>query len=176
MPITVLIKKTLQKPIDNAVLLISKKLIPVLGENLLLVESFDGADGSNVRIVVKEKTDSVIDAVLRVVGDVEDELGVVGLIFPDIVTPDEFKMQNIYAQKPDKNALEKLKKKLSSILCENLLLVESFDGADGSNVRIVVKEKTDSVIDAVLRVVGDVEDELGVVGLIFPDIVTPDEI
>ena len=89
MPITVLIKKTLQKPIDNAVLLISKKLIPVLGENLLLVESFDGADGSNVRIVVKEKTDSVIDAVLRVVGDVEDELGVVGLIFPDIVTPDE---------------------------------------------------------------------------------------
>ena len=89
MPITVLIKKTLQKPIDNAVLLISKKLIPVLGENLLLVESFDGADGSNVRIVVKEKTDSVIDAVLRVVGEVEDELGVVGLIFPDIVTPDE---------------------------------------------------------------------------------------
>jgi len=89
MPITVLTRKLLKRPIDDAVLLLSGKLFSRLGGNLLLVESFDGADGSNVRIVVREKNDSIIDTILRTIGEVEDALGVVGLIFPDIVTPDE---------------------------------------------------------------------------------------
>jgi len=91
LPVSILVKHNLAMPLDDAVLLLSRKLFCVLSNNLLLVESFEGADGSNVRIVVKEKDDDVIEAILKVVSDVENELGVVGLIFPDIVTQDEIR-------------------------------------------------------------------------------------
>ena len=89
MPIAVLVKRTPTTSLDDIILLLSRKLLSLLHDNLLLVESFEGADGSNVRVVVREKSDDVIDTVLRGVSEVEDELGVVGVIFPDIVTPDE---------------------------------------------------------------------------------------
>jgi len=89
LPIAVLVKRTPTTSLDDIILLLSRKLLSLLHDNLLLVESFEGADGSNVRVVVREKSDDVIDTVLRGVSEVEDELGVVGVIFPDIVTPDE---------------------------------------------------------------------------------------
>ena len=175
MPLKIVVRKQMTE-MDIALAKLFPKLVEILNDNLLAVESFDGWDGSNVRIVVRTKEDEVIEKIFDAIEKVEQELDVPGTIIPDIVTPDEARMQEIDVEVPVDKTLPALKKTLGSILGDNLLAVESFDGWDGSNVRIVVRTKEDEVIEKIFDAIEKVEQELGVPGTIIPDIVTPNEL
>lgn len=65
------------------------RLIQIIGDNLLSVESFEGWEGSNVRIIVRNKSDEIIEKIFNTIEEVEKELGKPGTIIPDIVSPNE---------------------------------------------------------------------------------------
>jgi len=56
---------------------------------MVSVESVEGWDGSNVRIVLKEVTPSLIDKVIDIIWEVEEEIGEHGLFIPDVVALNE---------------------------------------------------------------------------------------
>jgi len=68
---------------------IFSKLVENLGSNIVLVESIDGWDGSNVRIVVRHKTDEVIDKIFDSIEEVERKYSSPATIIPQIVSQDE---------------------------------------------------------------------------------------
>ena len=88
LPVAVVLMKRFAD-FDSIVILLAKRLFEKLDGIILRVESFSGFDGSNVRIVVSDKSDHVVDKILEVIGEVERTLGIAGRIIPDIVTPDE---------------------------------------------------------------------------------------
>ena len=91
MPLKIVVRKQMTE-MDIALAKLFPKLVEILNDNLLAVESFDGWDGSNVRIVVRTKEDEVIEKIFDAIEKVEQELGVPGTIIPDIVTPDELRI------------------------------------------------------------------------------------
>jgi len=174
MPLKLIVHEPIS-PLDNIVIKLFEVLIRELDDILLLIESHDGWDGSNVRVVVKVKSDEVIEKVFDAIERVERELGLPGKIIPDIVTPDEVRMQDVAIKIDIAEAILHLRNALADALGELLVEVKPHDGWDGSNVRVVVKVKSDEVIEKVFDAIERVERELGLPGKIIPDIVTPDE-
>ncbi|MGQ4892781.1 MAG: hypothetical protein ACP6IP_09890 [Candidatus Njordarchaeia archaeon] len=175
MPISITVRKKIEE-MDKLLLKLAEKIIKKLGSVVVRVESFDGYDGSNVRVVVREKSDAVFDAVFDAVAEVERETGRFGEIIVDIVDLEEARMQVVGNVLIDERALNMLKEKLEKKLGSVVVRVESFDGYDGSNVRVVVREKSDAVFDAVFDAVAEVERETGRFGEIIVDIVDLDEL
>ena len=91
MPLKIVVRKQMTE-MDIALAKLFPKLVEILNDNLLAVESFDGWDGSNVRIVVRTKEDEVIEKIFDAIEKVEQELDVPGTIIPDIVTPNELRI------------------------------------------------------------------------------------
>ncbi|MEX2689128.1 MAG: hypothetical protein Q6351_002240 [Candidatus Njordarchaeum guaymaensis] len=73
-----------EKNLAKILLELAKGLINVLGDNLLVVESYDGSDGSNVKIVVRKKDWATIEKIFSVIKDIETELNIPGEILPEI--------------------------------------------------------------------------------------------
>ncbi len=88
MPLKLIFSKPISQ-IDKLIMDLSKTLVRELGESLLLVETHEGSDGSNVRILVREKSDSVVEKIFNAIEEVERRNNKPGEIIPDIVTPDE---------------------------------------------------------------------------------------
>ena len=62
-----------------------KRLKEKLGNTIVSVEAFEGWDGSNVRIVVKEASMDTVKKVIETIQKVEEEVGKPGLFIPDVV-------------------------------------------------------------------------------------------
>ncbi|MHA1588991.1 MAG: hypothetical protein ACTSVA_00115, partial [Candidatus Njordarchaeales archaeon] len=74
MPLKLIVHEPIS-PLDNIVIKLFEVLIRELDDILLLIESHDGWDGSNVRVVVKVKSDEVVEKVFDAIERVERELG-----------------------------------------------------------------------------------------------------
>ena len=176
MPIIVYKKGRLEKD-DAKILKIAEKLLSELGDFVISVESIDGRDGSNVRIVLKEVSPELIDRVIDVIWAVEEEIGEHGLFIPEIIDFEEFRyMREPRQEKLSAELVSRLTDKLLSELGDLIVSVESIDGRDGSNVRIVLKEVSPELIDRVIDVIWAVEEEIGEHGLFIPDLVSIDEL
>ena len=70
----------------------------------------------------------------------------------------------------DKQVIKELFDKLKNVLGDNLVSVESFNGADGENVKIVVREKNWEVIDKIMEEIWRLETERNLEGKIIPSI------
>jgi len=88
MPLRIVIHKQMTRT-DIVLARLFSRLAETLNDNLIAVESFDGWDGSNVRIVVRVKSDEVVEKIFDIIERVEREAGTPGIIIPDIVTQDE---------------------------------------------------------------------------------------
>ena len=88
MPLSINVKKKIDR-IDKLVIRIAERLLEVLGQNLVKLETIEGWDGSNIRIIVKEKTDEVIEKIINTISKIEEKEGKIGVIVPDIVSLDE---------------------------------------------------------------------------------------
>ena len=88
MPLKLIVKKTISQ-MDTLIMKLFEILIKKLRSTLLLVETYDGWDGSNVRIIVKVKNDDIVEKIFDAIEQVEREFGSPGKIIPDIVTQNE---------------------------------------------------------------------------------------
>jgi len=70
--------------LEDIIIELAHHLRQVLGRNLVCVESFDGPDGENVKIVVREKTWEVVDRIMEEIWRIEVEKGIEGKILPSI--------------------------------------------------------------------------------------------
>ena len=174
MPLKLMVKETVSQT-DSLIIKLFEILMKKLGDTLLLVESYEGWDGSNVRIIVRVKNDEIIEKIFDAIEKVEREYGTAGKIIPDIVTPDEAKMQDISIEAHIDEMLPRLRALLKETTGDNLVDILSHEGWDGSNVRIIVRVKNDEIIEKIFDAIEKVEREYGTAGKIIPDIVTPDE-
>jgi len=175
MPLKLIVKKTISQ-MDTLIMKLFEILIKKLRSTLLLVETYDGWDGSNVRIIVKVKNDDIVEKIFDAIEQVEREFGSPGKIIPDIVTPDEARMQDVDIEIDISRMLPRLKIILKEILGDNLINIMPYDGWDGSNVRIIVKVKNDDIVEKIFDAIEQVEREFGSPGKIIPDIVTQNEL
>ena len=155
---------------DYIILKLAKKLLENLKENFISVEAFEGWDGSNVRIVVKEASMDTVKKVIETIQKVEEEVGKPGLFIPDVVE-ENMTMENDFSVKFNEQEFEELKKRLKEKLGNTIVSVEAFEGWDGSNVRIVVKEASMDTVKKVIETIQKVEEEVGKPGLFIPDVV-----
>ena len=72
---------------DKTVLRLAEFLIDRFGNVIVRVERFDGWDGSNVRIVVRDI--GLLEEVIKAIGEFEAKLGITGTIIPSVVSEDE---------------------------------------------------------------------------------------
>ncbi|MGQ4893867.1 MAG: hypothetical protein ACP6IQ_04495 [Candidatus Njordarchaeia archaeon] len=160
-----------EKNLAKILLELAKGLINVLGDNLLVVESYDGSDGSNVKIVVRKKDWATIEKIFSVIKDIETELNILGEILPEIFSYDEQRIfRDVPTRKLTSDIINKLNEQISKYLGNNLVAVESYDGSDGSNVKIVVRKKDWATIEKIFSVIKDIETELNIPGEILPEI------
>ena len=68
--------------IDNIILELAQRLLKLFGGRIRSVERFDGWDGSNVRIVVRDA--SIEDKIIEAIVEFEEERGILGTILPEI--------------------------------------------------------------------------------------------
>mgnify|MGYP000707543814 CR=1 FL=1 len=82
--VTIIFKKR-KIGLDSALAIeIAKRLHKILGDKLVAVNTIDGFDGSNIRIVVKGKTFEDIKKIMKIIGEVEEEFDAHGKILPEI--------------------------------------------------------------------------------------------
>jgi len=72
---------------DKVVLRLTEYLLDKFGNLIVRVERFEGWDGSNVRIVVRDI--NLLEEIIREIGEFESKLGILGTIIPSIVSEDE---------------------------------------------------------------------------------------
>jgi len=77
------------REIDYTILNLAKKLFTKLGQNIISIETIDGWDGSNVRIVVKEASIETVKKIVKAIRELENEIGKPGIIIPDVVEQNE---------------------------------------------------------------------------------------
>lgn len=88
MPIIVYKKGKLSNN-DMRILKLADKLISELKDLFVSVESVDGSDVSNVRIILKDVSPELIDRVIDVIWSVEEEIGEHEVFIPDMVSVNE---------------------------------------------------------------------------------------
>jgi len=174
MPLRLIVREPLSY-LDDIIIKLFEVLMKKLSNTLILVESYDSWDGSNVKIVVKVKSDEVVEKIFDAIESIERRFGIPGKIIPDIMTPDEARTLEIKIKIDIGDILPHLRSTLLEILGENLIKVECHDGWDGSNVKIVVKVKSDEVVEKIFDAIESIERRFGIPGKIIPDIVTPNE-
>jgi len=86
---------------------------------------------------------------------VEEEIGEHGVFIPDILSlKDARYLREPRTMKLPEELIERLAEELSSRLGDLLVSVESIDGRDGSNVRIILRDVSPELIDRVIDVNG----------------------
>ena len=88
MPLKIMLTRDVRE-IDYTILNLAKKLFTKLGQNIISIETIDGWDGSNVRIVVKEASIETVKKIVEAIGELENEIGKPGIIIPDVVEQNE---------------------------------------------------------------------------------------
>ena len=88
MPLRLIVREPLSY-LDDIIIKLFEVLMKKLSNTLILVESYDSWDGSNVKIVVKVKSDEVVEKIFDAIESIERRFGIPGKIIPDIVTPNE---------------------------------------------------------------------------------------
>ena len=73
--------------IDKIILRLAEFLIDKFENQIVRVERFEGWDGSNIRIVVKDI--GLLEEIIKAIGEFEARLGITGTIVPRIVSEDE---------------------------------------------------------------------------------------
>jgi len=74
---------------DTAILKLAERIFEALGDMVVSVESIDGWEGSNVRIVLKELKPNIIDKIMEIIWEVEEEIGKHGIFIPEVVKQNE---------------------------------------------------------------------------------------
>jgi len=88
MPLKIMLTRDVRE-IDYTILNLAKKLFTKLGQNIISIETIDGWDGSNVRIVVKEASIETVKKIVKAIRELENEIGKPGIIIPDVVEQNE---------------------------------------------------------------------------------------
>jgi len=70
--------------IEDIIIELAPRLRRNLGSTLVGIESFDGCDGENMKIIVREKTWDVMEKIMEIIWAVEVEKNIEGRIFPSI--------------------------------------------------------------------------------------------
>jgi len=113
-----------------------------------------------------------VDRIMEEIWRIEVEKGIEGKILPQIVSLFEHihSVSLVKDEKLSKQVIDELSARLRGVLKNNLVCVESFDGPDGENVKIVVREKTWEVVDRIMEEIWRIEVEKGIEGKILPSI------
>ena len=82
MSLKVIIKKI--DKLSDVTLDLTRRLINLLGDNLVSVESSSEGD-FNIRIILKRKTWDIVERILKIIEKVEEEHGIIGKIMPEIL-------------------------------------------------------------------------------------------
>ena len=82
MSLKVIIKKI--DKLSDVTLDLTRRLINLLGDNLVSVESSSECD-FNIRIILKRKTWDIVERILKIIEKVEEEHGIIGKIMPEIL-------------------------------------------------------------------------------------------
>jgi len=86
MSLKVIIRKI--DELSDATLDLTRRLINLLGDNLVAVESSSDGD-FNLRIILRRKTWDTIEKILKTIEKVEEEHGIIGKIIPEILETGE---------------------------------------------------------------------------------------
>ena len=84
MSITIYIKNRFTDR-DTLILEIAKKLFTKMGDNIIGIESKDTWDGANLRIIVKDDSNEIIDKIMEIVYEEIEKNNAYGEIIPEIV-------------------------------------------------------------------------------------------
>jgi len=87
MPLKIVVSEA--EPMDIMLAQLFLKLMQRINNDIVLVESIDGWDGTNVRIVVKKKEEEIIEKIFDSIEEVERQYSSPGTIIPQIVSQDE---------------------------------------------------------------------------------------
>ena len=159
--------------IDKIILRLAEFLIDKFENQIVRVERFEGWDGSNIRIVVKDI--GLLEEIIKAIGEFEARLGITGTIVPRIVSEDEFNIlpKHVSEMKISDDLVLRLRQYLNEKFGDEIVRVERFEGWDGSNIRIVVKDI--GLLEEIIKAIGEFEARLGITGTIVPRIVSEDE-
>ena len=170
--VTIIFKKR-KIGLDSALAIeIAKRLHKILGDKLVAVNTIDGFDGSNIRIVVKGKTFEDVKKIMKIIGEVEEEFDAHGKILPEVIDEEylEILIDKNKTYQLSAEILNEIKKRLHETLGEKVIGVFPIDGFDGSNIRIVVRGKTFEDVKKIMKIIGEVEEEFDAHGKILPEI------
>ena len=160
---------------DSIVIKLAEVLFDRLGDLVVSVESYEGCDGSNIKIVLKDVEPGIIDRVMDIIWETEVEIGEHGKIIPKILSFEEAKyLRDVKLPSLSKDVIDKLSKMLFDRLGDLVVSVESYEGCDGSNVKIVLKDIKPDIVDKVMDVIWEIETEMGEHGNIIPYVVESD--
>ena len=173
MPLKIMLTRDVRE-IDYTILNLAKKLFTKLGQNIISIETIDGWDGSNVRIVVKEASIETVKKIVKAIRELENEIGKPGIIIPDVVEQNEPVGHNEDVTLTN-DEISRLQSKLKDSLGNIVISVEPWVGWDGSNVRIVVKEASIETVKKIVKAIRELENEIGKPGIIIPDVVEQNE-
>ena len=70
--------------IETIILELASRLRETLGANLVSVESFEGAEGENVKVIVRKKTQETVDKIMEEIWRFEVEKNIEGRILPEV--------------------------------------------------------------------------------------------
>ena len=159
--------------LDKIILRLAEFLIDKFENQIVRVERFEGWDGSNIRIVVKDI--GLLEEIVKAIGEFEAKLGITGTIVPRIVSEDEYNTlpKHITEVEISDDLVLRLKEYLRKRFENQIVRVERFEGWDGSNIRIVVKDI--GLLEEIVKAIGEFEAKLGITGTIVPRIVSEDE-
>jgi len=174
---TIIHKEGQLKGNDARILKIAEKLLSELGDLVVSVESINGWDGPNVRIILKKVSPELIDKVIDAIWAVEEEIGKHGIFIPNIIDLEEFRYTREHSQERSLTELVSwLADKLLSELGDLVISVTSIDRWRGPNVRIVLREISPELVEKVIDAIWAVEEELGEHGIFIPYLVSIDEL
>jgi len=117
----------------------------------------------------------LLEEIIKAIGEFEAKLGITGTIIPSVVSEDEYAAlsKHITGTKVSEDTVSRLEQYLTRKFGNVIVRVERFDGWDGSNVRIVVRDI--GLLEEIIKAIGEFEAKLGITGTIIPSVVSEDE-
>ena len=83
--VTIIFKKEKAGLSSDLIIEIARRLREALGDRLVALDSVNTPDGSNVRIVVRDKTFEDVKKIMKIIGEIEEKHDIHGKILPEII-------------------------------------------------------------------------------------------